>query len=362
MVEQESTRELPPLKIGETLRWPDINPSLIVYVFDARVGLHRDHPAYGRGFMGVRENGNMDVFWHRWVRGPGGSFRSVLAHHGGRDGFDDIEIPIRQCRRIIRGYMGIEETIEPPDDLKKQEERPPITLREFGDLIGQSAQTVFIPGHQEWALDIKSTIDRAVREITSRPGSLSLGGSINILQGLRGKLDRSKTPLLNQAGDDIEEALSSDDRFKQLAALKRGGQKMIDRMAQIDSMVISVMQRHNRLEAHRSNAESNVRQLYFEVMRVQGKWDGFSGEERPKVASGLVADSTLYLNALVTNPFRQKSKRLSQLRSLDTILKERGSERVATDIKRAAVRLSNWKDEIDEAQKGRFLNRYPIEI
>lgn len=359
MVQPE--RELPPLKVGETISWPDVNPATIVYVFDTRAGFNRDHPAYGRGFMGVRENGNMDVFWHRWIRGPGGSFRSVLAHHGGKDGFDDIETPIRQCRRIITGYMGIEEKIEPGDDLTEADQRPPVNLAEIGNLIDQSTEVVHIPGYQDWALSIKAQIDRATRQVITRPGYLSSGGSINILQALRRQLDRSRNPFLSATGDDIEEALLSDDRFKQFEALQRGGQRMIDRMAQIDTMVISVMQRHNRLEAHRSNTESNIRRLYSAVMSAQGRWDGLEYTERPVVVSRLTADSTLYLNALVSNPYQKRGQRVAQLKNLDNILVVRGHERVGTVIKRTAVELSHWKDDIDEAQRGRFTDRYPVE-
>lgn len=350
MVQPE--RELPPLKVGE---------NGIIYVFDSRSDLGSDHPAYGRGYMGVRGDGNLDVFWHRWVRIRGGGFRSVLTHHGGPNGFGDIEIPIRQCRRIITGYLGIEETIETEGDLKEEDQRPPVNLQEIGSLIGESAQTIVIPGYQEWALSIKSQIDRAIRQIITRPGYLSPGGSIGTLQELQRQLDRSRNPFLKGAGDDIEEALLSDDRFRQLAALQRGGQRIIDRMAQIDSMVVSVMQRHNRLEAHRSNTESNVKRLYFEVMRVQGRWEKLSDEERPRVVARLAADSTLYLNALVSNPYRIRSQKYNGLKNLYELFEIKGLKRAASVIREAAIGLRGWKDDIDEAQKGRFTDRYPIE-
>lgn len=340
----ERTREIPPLKVGE---------NGIVYVFDTRSGLSPDDPGYKRGYMGVRESGNIDVFWHRWD-----GLRSVLAHHGGVHGFPDIEVPIRQCRRIIRGYLGIEETIEMEDDLAVDEVKPPVSLREFGDLIG-TAQTVFIPGYQDWALSVKAQIDRAVREITSRPGFLNLGGSVQILQNLRQKLDRSRNPLLSELGMDIEEALLANDRFKQLSALRRGGMRIIDRMDQIDSMVLSVMQRHNRLEAHRSNTESNVRRLYFDVMRIQGRFEE-PGVDQRKLAASLAANATLYLDSLVSNPYKEKSKKFAGLKEVYDLLETEGPDRVAQVIRTSATLLHGWKDDLDEAEKGRFTDRYPV--
>ena len=338
----ERTREIPPLKLGE---------NRIAYVFDARED--------GRGYMGVREDGNIDIFWHRWKK-AGGGFRRVLVHHGGIHGFNDIETPIRQCRRIIRGYLGIEDTIEAEDDLTADEARPPVSLKEFGDLIG-SAQTVVIPGYQDWALGVKDQINRAIREITSRPGFLSLGGSIQVLQNLHQKLDRSRNPLLNELGADIEEALLADDRFKQLNALRRGGMRIIDRMDQMDSMVLSVMLRHNRLEAHRSNTENNIRRLYLDVMRVQGRWQEAAADQLPKLVASLAANSTLYLDSLISNPYKEKGKKFASLKGIYELLETAGPDRVAQVIKVSATGLHDWKDDIDEAQKGRFTDRYPVE-
>lgn len=360
MAYSERRRELPPLQEGQTLTWPDVNPATIVYVFDTKPGLSPDDPMYKRGYIGVRASGNVDVFWHRWVKGPEGTFRSALSHHGGKDGFPDIDVAIRQCRRIITGYVGIEDTIEIGDNLERSEPKPPVSLRDFGEFIGTNAETIFIPGAEAWAMDVKTQIDRAVREIISKPGSLRLGDSIRILQALSSKLNRSTNPLLNEIGGAVQRVFLTDNRFEQLDELRRGEQMIIDRMAQISSMVVSVMQRHNRLEAHRSNAEANVRRLYFDVLRKQGQWTKAGEDEFPGLAGNLVADARLYLDSLITNPFRQRSKRFDPLRDLDTTLKIAGPDAAAQVIKTSAIELHNWKEEIYEAQRGRFTDRYPV--
>lgn len=324
--------DIPPLKVGE---------GGIVHVFDARFSLRRDHPAYNRGYMGVRKTGNIDVFWHRWVRQPDGSYKSVLAHHGGANGFPDIEIPIRQCRRIIRGYMGVEEELEVGDDLV--EASPPADLPAFSELLGRAAETIFIPGQQQFILGLKAQIDRAIREVTSRPGSLQLGGSLNILQGLSSQLARSNQPLIQQINEHILGVVLSNDRFTQFEDLIKGGQVALERLGQMDRIVVSTMHRHNRLEAHRSNSESVAVNWALEVFRQKGKLDK---GENPDLVAQVVADSTRQVTAqLFTNPFKTRSEKISRI--------------LGGNINKGAAELSFWKDEIREVQRGRY-NRYPL--
>lgn len=350
--------EIPPLKVGETYSEPhwSSGPTRVVHVFDARTNLRRNHPAYGRGYIGVRESGNIDVFWHHWQKQPDGNFGSVLAHHGGMYGFPDIEIPIRQCRRIIAGYLGIEEAIEETEGLAEAEIHPPVNLREFADILG--TQTIFVPGAAAWAMDIKTTIDRAIRQVISRPGYLNLGTSVNILQNMRQKLTLSTNPFLQETGEAIEEALLSDDRFKKMEALQRGGQSIIGRMAQIDSMVLSVMQRHNRLEAHRSYSESVATSWALEVFRQKAKLD--AGEDTATIAQKIKEASIEATGNLITNPFKERTQKLYELGTLGSVLEMEGPNRVAMLINKGVIELSFWKDEIREARRGRFRDRYPV--
>lgn len=350
-------REIPPLKQGEPIVWPDLPADLITHVFDARTNLQRTDRAYGRGYMGVRSSGNIDVFWHRWEIGSNGISR-VLTHHGGKEGFPDIEIPLRQCRRIIAGYIGIEDEIEPEDELAPSDQKPPVSLREFGNLLGE-VKTFVIPGHQQWVENVRIIIDQAIREVVYRPGNFSLGRSFDMLQAVRTKLDISTNPLLRETGMELEEALLAEDRFGKLAALQRGGQRILARMGQIDGTVLSIMNRHNRLEAHRTNSEETVLRLANEIFRQKSKLDDGVGNP-DLIYRALDRQAKTVVGELKTNPFKRRAERLSQMTDLEVILTHSGSEVASGIVEKAAKELVFWKKEIKEAQRGRFNNRFPV--
>ena len=62
-----------------------------------------------------------------------------------------------------------------------------------------------------------------------------------------------------------------------------------------------------------------------------------------------------------TIPFKQRSKRFDLLRELEVTLQVSGPDRVAQVIKTSTIGLHTWKEEIDEVQRGRFTDRYPIQ-
>lgn len=239
MADERKEYEIPPLKKGEEFSEPHWSgrPVKIVHVFDPRTSHSRDNLIHGRGFMGVRENGNIDVFWHRFAR-VDGQFRRVLVHSGGIAGFDDIEKPMRQFVRIIKRYIGIEETVLEISEQEPEETslQPPVTLREFTNKLDETAQTVIIPGHIEWVREVKGEFDRAMRQMTVNSAGLSFGNSRKTFEVLSERLDRSKNPFLKEAGVAVDEVLTSDDRFIQFAALRRGNANILDRMAEIDDI------------------------------------------------------------------------------------------------------------------------------
>jgi hypothetical protein len=309
-------REIPPLKAGE---------NSIVHVIDPR----RD----GRGYMGVRDTGNLDVFWHRW----NGSSR-VLTHHGGMDGFPDIDIPLRQCRRVITGYIGIEEVIE--EDLP--EANPPTNLRDFSDLLNVAAESVYIPGSQQVILDIKSQLDRAVREVTIFPGGLRVGGSLNILMELGKKLERSTQPQKQELNSYIQQAVYSNDRFTRFEALLKGSGEALGLLSYIEGVLVGTMQRHNKLEAHRSNLESVAVTWALEVLKQKANLDAVTDTDL--VAKKVQEAEDEALSQLITNPFRKKALRIQRFHT----------------VSRKAIELSIWKQDIKEAQRGRYTDRYPL--
>lgn len=359
---QRGPREIPPLKAGETLTWEGVEPAQIIHVFDPRRNLPNAHPAFNRGYIGVRENGNVDVFWHRWVIEGRGDQR-VLVHHGGPQGFDDIARPMRQCVRMVKGYIGIEETVEEVQEEEEGERelKPPITLRDFVESLHQGAETILIPGHQQWVASIKWEFDRALRQITmSQSGEVSFGGSVESLREIRQRLDHSKNPYLKEAGDNLEQALASDDRFKQFEAIKRGGGRILSRMAEIDDIVLSIMVRYRRLEAHRGYSEEHIAHFANEVFRLKGHFDAATLESKRQIVSRLASQADTSIELLIANPFKERAKRLGRLPNLADILDLEGRTRAESVLNEAAAELSQWKEDIKVAQKGRLENRYPV--
>ena len=353
MANEKKEYEIPPLKVGE---------DGIVYLFDPRPKLSRDHPAHGRGYMGVEENGNIHVFWHRFTR-VNGQFQRVLVHSGGVLGFDDIERPMRQCVRMIKKYIGVEETVEELGEQEPEETsfQPPLTLREFTDRLGETTQTVIIPGHVEWVRGVKGEFDRAIRQMTINSSGISFGNSRKTFEVLSERLNRSKNPFLKEAGEAVDEVLASDDRFAQFAALRRGNADILDRMAEIDNMVVAIMGRFNRLDAHRSISEDTVLRLANVVFDQKMRFN------RVIVASGYLSivrrlshSAEVNLGLLITNPFKIRSQKLSHLVDLENILEAEGSKRVEAVIDQIAGELSIWKDDIRQARRGRFEDRFPV--
>ena len=65
------------------------------------------------------------------------NFVKVLTHHGGPEGFNDIQKAIDQHQRVIARYMGVEADL-PAQGPGEELLRPPFTLRTY-------AQVLFIP-------------------------------------------------------------------------------------------------------------------------------------------------------------------------------------------------------------------------
>lgn len=330
--------EIPPLQEGQPIYWPNVTEDRIVHVFDRRTEYLKSHPAYGRGYMGVRSSGNVDVFWHRWKKLPNGRIVSALAHHGGPEGFDDIETPIRQCRRIITGYIGIEETLE-----EDGVEEPAANFKDFSELLGATADTVYIPGQQQFILDIKSQIDKAIRQVTVNPRSLRMGGSINILQDQSTKLERSTQPMKRALNEQLRQAITSSDRFSQFEALLKGNQGVLEILADMDRKVVATMHRHNELDAHRSVSESVAVTWALAVLKQKANLDAM--KDVALVAQRVKEAEDQAVSQLITNPFRKKALRIQRFHT----------------ISRKAIELSNWKQDIREAQRGRYTDRYPVQ-
>ena len=223
----------------------------------------------------------------------------------------------------------------------------------------ESTNIITIPGHQQWAQMVKWEFDRAVREITVTRGDTLRGVSREALSNLRSRLDRSGNPYLHSAGDLLEEALLSDDRFKSLAALRRGSLNILSRIEQIESIILSVMQRYNKLDAHRQSNEQSVRQMYFEVVRSFGKWQG-NQEARTVTAENLAVFARPYLDSFITNPYKLRSNKLGNLADLVVVMETEGADWAGRIIVNATKELNMWKEEVDEDVKGRFQDRFPV--
>lgn len=357
MAERSSQDEIPPLKEEETLDFPKVDQVKIVHVFDPN--------AYGRGYFGVDEQGNIQSFLHQWIRYklPDGQVRTVriLTHQGGPRGFSDIERPMRQYGRIIKRYLGAYEDIgeEEPGEEKLG---PPLGLREFADELQQTAQFVEIPGHRQWVWEVRSLIDNATLNLITPINPLTLNFRLEPLRELNKKLDASKNPYLRSIGNDLEHIFESDDRFQRLALLSRAGGTVLERMREIDRITIALMERYRKLEVHRDSCEENVLRLAREVFGDLRRFGEVQTPEQQRLVANLSATASLTINDFIANPFKERISRVSRLHGLKDILEIEGGDRVKEVLRTASLELSTWREEIRAARKGRFPDRYPVNL
>ena len=353
--------EVAPLKQDETLEWPNVDPVEIVCVLDPNNRVHLPNPNFERGFIGVDERGNIQTFLHRWRREKLSNGESrlvkVLIHQGGPQGFDSIEDPMRQYVRIIKRYIGIKVKLEDGEDVLQ----PPLGLRDFAEELHRTEDSITIPGHKDWVRSLGSLIDQATRDITFSKDPTVLNARLEPLQEMSERLNKSTNPYLKNAGSDLEEVIASDDRFRKLAALQRAGGSALDRMREIDQITISLMRRYRRLEVHRGNSETVVRRLALKVFRSSARWQ-HEEEQRQKIANSFSRDSLIELDQLITNPFKERAKRLRPLNYLNSTFETAGPGSVERVIEKAVYELDMWKEEVDAAIKGRFQDRYPVSI
>ncbi|MEK7616472.1 MAG: hypothetical protein AAB414_00265 [Patescibacteria group bacterium] len=364
MQEERPRFERPPLEPLQVLNWPNTKPSLIMRIIDPIE--RQGHPNYGRGYIGIDEEGNIRSFLHRWKTQrseEGQRLVRVLSHQGGPSGFDDIERPMRQYVRIIKRYLGIEEVVEEEKETGEEEVMPPLGLREFAQGLDQTVQTVVIGGHKDWVFDVRRLIDEATRGLLQPTPSISLGFRIDPLRTLSSRLNRSTNPYLKGAGQALEEMFTEDDRFKRFAALQRAGGSILDRMREIDEIAISLMVRYRRLEAHRNYSEDRVINLHSQAFKTKKSWDDATDlEARSQLALKLSQDAKMQILELLANPFKERAKRLLPLTYFEQILGTQGPQRAQKVLTDAVFELNQWKEDITFRRSGQPLDRFPVQI
>lgn len=355
--------ERAPLKGNEILRWPKVEPVNIIRVFDANRKVGRAHRNFERGYLGVDERGNIQSFLHQWTEQklPDGSSRLVsnLTHQGGPGGFDDIERPMRQYVRVIKRYMGVIVAIEDEDD-GEEVLQPPLNFREFADSLRQTEKLTRVEGHKDWVRDVGHLIDQAILDVTTPKNPTILNVKRETLEGIKQRLDRSKNPLLDSIGSELGEVIGSSDRFKKLAALQRAGGSVLDRMRAIDQIVLALMIRHSRLEAHRQSSEEKVLRIAKAVNSSHARW-AENEDARSHIVQNLPGNIRSDLDDLITNSFRERAKRLQQLKNLALIIENDGPGRVKRILDNAVVELDTWGEGIKAAINGRVKDRYPVQ-
>lgn len=126
-------------------------------------------------------------------------------------------------------------------------------------------------------------------------------------------------------------------------------------------ILVAIMGRFNRLDAHRVSSEDTVLRLANVVFYQKVRFDRvLSSPDYTTVLQRLSHSVKINLGLLVANPFKIRSQKLSQLVDLENILEAEGSKRVEAVINEVAGELSIWKDDIREARRGRFENRFPV--
>lgn len=355
-----------PLQVGDPIPGEKVNPLTIGQILD----YDSDRKPIGH-LLVDREQGNIHVYWYRWVRetNPNGatSYRKVLTHHGGLAGFDTIQKPIDQHQRIIARYMGVETEVDKSsEEPGEQLLRPPFTLRTYAQALRIGLDRVEIPGERAWIGDCLSLIERAIRGASLKMPAAELQSRLSTLSQLQPKFDRSKNPSMQQASRHLlqaVEAAQEENRDEAMYKLLEMGKDINSRAQEISDILAATIQRESRLEIVRNRSEDVVTEVHFDVVRAKERWDRVrDDEERQKIILNLTnLLGVRRLSELTVQPFKQKAQKraLVRLGRLGEYWVEGNMELVGRVLTEGAKELINWRGQIKKRVEGEYQMRFP---
>ncbi|MDP2672113.1 MAG: hypothetical protein Q8O68_01225 [Candidatus Daviesbacteria bacterium] len=348
--------ERPPLKVGDPIPGDKVESLTVGQIIDPPIG----------HLLVDQEQGNIHIYWYRWIK-EGINYKKVLTHHGGSNGFDDIQKPIDQHQRIIAKYMGVETELD--DRTNESEEKllqPPFTLRNYAQALRIGYDRIEIPGERAWVGACLDLVERTIRGAAIKMPASELQSRLFNLSQLQQRFARSRNPYMQQASIHIFQAVESDknaSRDETMIALLETGRDINSRAQEISEILAGTIKRESLLENLRNRCEATITDVHFDLVKAKEKWDKAEDDlEREKVILNLTNLLGIRrLSELTVQPFRGRAQRrpLKRLASLGEYWASGDMELVGKVLTEGSNDIIIWRNQIKKRVEGEYNMRFP---
>lgn len=341
-----------PRQVGVEVVWPGENP----YKIASLVG--------EAGHIQIAEGtGRYHVYWHR-ERLVNGGIREELIHHGGRDGFSDLNAVKRQHERVILRYTGL--VVDLPAD---QVESGAVPEQNFPQIAKQLQ--VEIPGEQQlvsgWVKTLQD-VNRDLPQVTNH-GKLSLiREELNNL--LAGNLSRSVNRHKVNAARTLQTGLRGS-RGELLLSVNQAQLELLIRAQQTVAITLGTMQRYNdleRLQIYWNGLVDQLPAMCANAIRVLR--GGIRADRIERVMNLSFVDPNLSIQTklleLKGEPYFSKANRfLHDLAPVGRLWENRqleplGYQEMVNILTQQTQELEIWKRRIHEEYEGVNFGKYDL--
>ena len=339
--------------IGDEIRWSEkVNPYRIAAMVGDAKNIH------------VADTGRYHVYWHREYWKNGRVVRKLI-HHGGRDGFSDLNAVKGQHERVILRYTGM--TIEIPSD---QTEIGVAPDQNFPQLA--KALTLEIPGEQQiigsWIKTLQD-VSRDLPQTTNHGKLTSIRDELAAL--LSGKLSTSINRHKSNAARTLETGLKGN-KGELLMNVNKAQLELLIRAQEAVRITLGTMQRYNDLEKLQISWNGIVYQLPVicaNAIRVLSPDTPAERIERVMNLSFVNPEQSIQskLEQLKGEPYFNKAERfihdLSPVKSLWQNRQQYSSDykEIITVLTKQAFELEIWKRKIHDENEGVNFRKYSLE-
>lgn len=347
------------LRVGDRVPGKNVNPHTITQILD------KDPSGREIGHLLVDEQGNIHLYWQSWTR-VGNDYRKVPVHHGGPDGFDDIQKPINQHQRVISRIMGVETEIEDASDEPAENLlNPPFTLHTYAQALKIGKDRIEIPGERAWINHCLDLVERTIRGASIRIPAAELQSRLIDLSNLRKKFDGSRNPHMQGASKHLLEVIKAnmeEKRDQTMIALLGMGQDLTGRVIEISEILAATIRRDAILEKTRNDMEDVVKDIHTKAITAKTRWDKTNdGTERQKIISSLTGPLGIKrLDELTVQPFRKKAQNeyLVAVNKIGEFVNQ-DPERVGRVLTQGVLELIDWREKIEKRVVGERPHRFP---
>lgn len=344
------------LRVGDRIPGKNVNTLTIAQILDA-----------GTGHLLVdKEQGNVHVYWYRWVK-QGNRYSKVLAHHGGPNGFNDIQKTIDQHQRVIDKYLGVETDVkQSPQDKDEDLLTPPLSLKTYYQALKIGFDRIEIPGEKEWVGECLNLVERTIRGATIKMPASELQNRLDTLSRLQNKFSHSSNPFMQQTSIHLVravEAAQREDRSGTMVSLLDMEKDLNKRAQEIGEILTATIKRESILENVRNISEGLVNTVHFDVLRAKQKWDqAKNDQEREAIISAITnLMGVRRLSEFTVQPFRNRALRnpLKRLRELGEIWAQGDIDMIGKILTEGSIDLINWRAQIKKRVEGELQTRFP---